>query len=602
LRTDHERPIHQGPILACAFLGGPERLASASVEGAIAIWDTAAGQPLRRFKAHDGPITTLAWDGARRRLVSGGHDRRIVISDVEAGVATARFALHDAGLFALAISPDGEVLASGGYDRVIRLWRLSDGTPLGVLRGHERAVTDLDFLVDGRLASSGRDYQVIVWAPDRCAELYRTAGHARWAMRVRASADGNRLFSVGEDGQVCCWDARTGERVWRHQRMSPIWGLERTPDGRALIVGMGGGVLRCDLGPEGVSEVSLIAPETARAMARCETGLMALGADKILLYRSAAPDAPVRRLDTGAPLSSSVAAIRWPATSAEEKAGSPPKIAAVITRHHGEVLLDLAGRRQSLDPPHAGLAFAACAIGDRLFATAGFDGKIHLRRAADGGHVRTMDHEGFIFTIGASADGTRLLTAGNDRMALWDVATGHRLWAGRDLGVGFHCWATLSPDGGSALMVGEGPDLHRWSFADEANPVREGLTLDCGRLIGTCGLMGVAALDETAVAIATAAGEIRRADLATGRTELLHARHESGVRVISLSPDRRRLLSFSENSVAAVYDLAAGRLCTPAAMASAAVPAAAFTASGDLVWVDGEAALHLISAQALDAS
>jgi WD40 repeat protein len=127
------------------------------------------------------------------------------------------------------------------------------------------------------------------------------------------------------------------------------------------------------------------------------------------------------------------------------------------------------------------------------------------------------------------------------------------------------------------------------------------LPLDSDPLIGACGLMGVAVLDEETIAIASSAGEVHRADLATGRTKLLHAVHESGVRVLALSPDRRRLLSFSENSVAVLYDLAAGALCTPAAMAESVVPAAAFTAAGDLVWADGEAVLHTLTSEALSA-
>ncbi len=585
-------PIHQGAITSCAFLGGPEALATGSVEGAVVIWEVEAGAPSQRIEAHAGPVTALAWDARHRRVVSGGHDRRIVFSDPDTGAAAMRLEGCEGGLFALAISPDGEVLASGGYDQVIRLWRLADGASLGVLAGHLRAVTDLDFLDDGRLASCGRDNQVIIWNLARRAELCRTAGHARWAMRVRAAGDGEQVYSAGEDGQVFAWNARTGTQVWRHRLPSPVWGLEQTADGEALIVGMGGGVLRFDLGPGGVAAVNPVAPETARIMARTDTGLVALGADTLMLYRPDAPEAPLRRLDLGAQLTRSLAAIR--------RSPAQGDVAAIITRHHGQVAFDVAGIRRAVQPSHAGLAFASCAVDESLFATTGFDGQIHLRRAADGGHVRSMDHQGFIFTVCASADGTRLLTAGNDRLALWEVATGRRLWAGENLGVGFHCWATLAPDGGYALMVGEDQALHRWTFSDGA-PKRERLDLDTDRLIGTCGLMGVAVLDDQHVALASAAGEVHRAELATGRTTLLHAVHESGVRVLSVSPDRRWLLSFSENCVAALWDLAADRPSTPADMASAVVPGAAFTLHGDLVWIDGEAALHVLSPEALAA-
>jgi len=567
------------------FLGGANRLATASAEGAIVIWDTGAGQPVKRLAAHKGPILALDWDARHRRVISAGHDRRIAASDPDTG-ETATLAEHAAGLYAVALSPNGELLASGGYDQVIRLWRLADGAPLGELPGHNGAVLDLAFLDDDRLVSCGRDYQVVVWDVARCAERLRTAGHRRWAMRVRASADGRTIYSAGEDGLVCGWSAETGALLWRWQFQSPVWGLERTSEGSALIVGAAGLAARLDLAPDGPSEPKPLATETARIIARSDSGLMALGADSVILYRADAPETPLQRLSLGAPLYISVAARRGSVES-----GRRPSLAAIMTRANGEVDLDLAGGRRRLTPGHQGLAFASCLVDPSMFATVGFDGLIHLRDA-DGALVRSFDHGGFIFSVNASADGSRLLAVGNDAMSLWDTASGERIWSEANLGVGFHVWGALSLDARFAVAVGEGPWLHRWTFGGgEAR--RERFALDFGRLIGTCGLMAVAIVDETTMAVATAAGEVRRVDLAAGASTLLHAKHENGVRGAMISPDGRQLLSFSENGVTAVFDLQAGRPCTPAAVADAVVPAACFTPQGDLVWVDGEGVAHV---------
>ena len=584
--TRRTPPIHQGVLSACAFVGGESRLATASADGAIVIWDTNAGQPVERLAAHKGPILALGWDARRRRVISGGHDRRLAAWELDTG-EVATLAEHPAGLYALAISPNGEQLASGGYDPVIRLWRLADGSPLGELPGHDGAVLDLAFLDDERLVSCGRDYQVVVWDVTRRIERLRTAGHRRWAMRVGTSADGGLIFSGGEDGQVCGWSADTGARLWRTQFASPVWGLERTADGTALIVGAGGLAARLDLGPVGPSEPRPIATETARVISRSDGGLIALGADNVILYRSNEPDTPLRRLSLRAPNYASVAALRCPTG-----AGEHPAIAAVMTRANGQVDLDLDRERRSLAPAHRGLAFASCVVGRAMFATVGFDGMIHLRRAVDGALVRTLDHGGFIFSVGASTDGSRLLAVGNDALSLWDIASGERIWGESDLGVGFHVWGALSRDGRFAVAVGEGPHLYRWTFA-AGGPRRERFDLDFGRLIGTCGLMAVAIIDDATMAVATAAGEVRRVDLATSVSTLLHATHESGVRASMISPNGRRLLSFSENGLTAVFDLQAGGLCTPDAIANAVVPAACFTPDDDLVWVDGEGALHV---------
>jgi WD40 repeat protein len=581
---------HQGPVIACAFLGGPERLATGSIDGVVAIWDVEAGEVARRITAHTGPIFALGWDTARQRLISGGHDRRIVAVDLSEDLEPTLIGAHLGGVFSVAVSADGSTLASAGYDRVIRLWRLADGEPTGVLSGHDGAVLDLAFIDAERLASCGRDSQIIVWDLARQTELFRIQGHERWPMRVRASADGSRLFSVGEDGVVACWSARDGAEHWRLPLPSPVWGLGLTPDGESLIAGMAGGVMRVDIGAAGPSEPRRLAPETARAIATCDAGLVALGADadKLLLYRPATEE-PLRRLKTGAVLSAAVAAVRTDGADA----AAPLRLAAVINRHQGQVAFEREGRRFDVDPAHQGLAFAACAVGPNLFATAGFDGWVHLRRSADGQLARSLKHGGFVFSIGADRGGARLLAAGHDRLTLWDPRSGERVWSGEALGIGFHLWGALSADGAQVLAGGEGPELHLWRImAGEAR--RRVVRLDLDRLIGTCGLMGMTFLDAGRAAVGNSDGEVRMVDLESGRTELLHAVHEGGVRGMQVSPDGERLLSFGENCLTVVYDLVGRGVCTPPAMARQAVPAAAFTACGDLVWVDGLGDLHAL--------
>jgi WD40 repeat protein len=580
---------HQGPIIACAFLGGPNRLATGSIEGAVAVWDTKGGTVLGRIPAHTGPIFDLVWDRRRQLLISAGHDHRILALDPLGDAEPNVIGAHDGGVFGLAVSQDGETLASAGYDGLIRLWRLADGAPIGILAGHAGAVTDVDFIDADRVASCGRDNLLIVWDLAHQSERLRIQGHDRWPMRVRAAPDRSCFFSAGEDGVVGCWSATNGEKIWRRRLPAPVWGLGLTPDGASLIAGMGGAVLRYDIDASGPSEPCAVAPETARAIVGCEAGLMALGtdADKLLLYRPAVRGGTVRRLKTGAVLSAAVAAVRI-----DSSKSAPLRVAAVVGRHQGDVIFERDGRRGEIHPPHEGLAFAACAVGPTQFATAGFDGQVYLRRVTDGSLLRSLQHGGFVFSISSDRFGTRLLTAGHDRLTLWDPRSGERLWGADALRIGFHLWGSLSKDARQVVAGGEAPELHLWRLG-AAEPSHSVIRLNRERPIGTCGLMGMAFLDARHAAIGNSDGEVRRVDLESGRTDLLHAVHEGGVRGIEASPDGRWLLSFGENGLTVLYDLALRRVCTPLAIGRSAVPAATFTADGDLVWVDGPGTLHV---------
>lgn len=594
-RSDPEAPVHHGPVLACAFLGSETFFATGSVEGDIVIWDLAAECPVRRIGAHRGPVRATLWRDGLGRLISAGQDRRICLSDPRAGAVTASLEGHEAGVFALATSADGALLASGGYDQAIRLWSLPGGRSLGVLGRHASAVTALVWpATPNLLISAGRDHALMAWDIETRRLRWRSVGHEAWVSRLCAAPDGGLVYSVSEDSSVRAWDSATGKAVWRWDLGGgrPIWGLERTNDGDALIIGAAGGVLRLDIGAAGVAGVRPLAVEGAglwraqaahRALSRSPAGLIAQGADSgdVYLYDPAAHDAPMRRLSGNAPGSLALAALRL-------QPARPTSIAAVITNADGSVGLELKGRRRKLNPPHATFAYAACRLGSTHFATAGFDGLIQIWRAHDGGHVFSLDHSGLIFSLSADSDGSRLVSAGHDRVRLWDVQNGALLWGAQDLGAGVHCVAALAPSGQAIVCVGETARLHRWTSTEKGFGAPQAIDIDCADLTGV-----VLGDDARHAIVSTADGDVRRLDLNSGASIRLHAVHEDWVRSLQASPDGRFVLSVSQNSIATVWDLEGVALATPPALADAAAPAAGFSQAGDLVWVDGRGGLHV---------
>jgi WD40 repeat protein len=116
----------------------------------------------------------------------------------------------------LAFSPDGKQLALGGLDGTIRFVDVERHQPVQALRGHAGPVNSMTFQPANKdpgrtlLASAGMDRSVRLWDPAG-GGVVRTVGvHAQAVTSVRFSADGARLFSAGQDGQIKAWAASAG--------------------------------------------------------------------------------------------------------------------------------------------------------------------------------------------------------------------------------------------------------------------------------------------------------------------------------------------------------------------------------------------------------
>jgi RNA polymerase sigma factor (sigma-70 family) len=234
-------PGPQGAIRFLVFAPDSKRVATASHEGAVQVWEAATGKLLRRWEMF-GP---LAFTPDGRTLVRGGwQDGEVRLLDPDTGKLLRRFPAHAKGVFALDLARDGKLLATAGSDGFVRLWDLATGRMVQDFGGKQQSIAwRVALSPDARLVVTAHERGTVrLWdtATGKLRREYPVTGNV---LGIALSRDGKVLaasFSFPDhDAFIVLWDLVSGQEIRRlsGRYVYPLEALAFSPDGRTLVSG-----------------------------------------------------------------------------------------------------------------------------------------------------------------------------------------------------------------------------------------------------------------------------------------------------------------------------------------------------------------------------
>lgn len=205
----------QATIKRIAFSSDSSLLAAACGDGRVRIWSVADGAERAPLVCGKGVLHALAFhpDPHSHRLAVASGDGTLSLWDGSAGTAIARTEFST-GLIDVAFHPDGRCLATASKHQTLSFWDTERLDPLSSVQAHESDLVGLGFHPNGRwLVSMGVDRTL------RIAETWTDPGDrsrlGREVLTVPLAGSAPSAFAFLADGRrlVLTWPERQ-TRIW----------------------------------------------------------------------------------------------------------------------------------------------------------------------------------------------------------------------------------------------------------------------------------------------------------------------------------------------------------------------------------------------------
>jgi WD40 repeat protein len=227
---------HTALVFYAAWHPDGRRLATASDDQTVKVWDTQTGKCLTTLQGN-AAMWTVLWLPDQRTLVSTNSEGLLQVWDSETGHCVRVIRAHSSTIWAVMLHPTRSLVAVS-EEQNVKFWSTETWDCLGTLQGYDNGILSLALSPDGQtLAVGTQDQAVYFWDLNTrtCTKVLRDRNSCTW--RVDWQPQGQKLAVGGLYGSFNLWDvaANTCLKV-KHGALGVVNVLAWCPDGVHLAI------------------------------------------------------------------------------------------------------------------------------------------------------------------------------------------------------------------------------------------------------------------------------------------------------------------------------------------------------------------------------
>ncbi len=245
---------HHDTVNAVAWSPDSTRIASASNDKTVQVWDALTGNNPYIFRGHTAQVDTVVWSPNGQLVASGSVDGTIEVWDPDTGRIdlTYQFAAvadsqhigalqafsggGDPGTYTLVWSPDGSRIAAAMGSSVVKVFDARTGDTLLTYHGFAGKIDALAWSPDNKyIVTSSMADPITIWNAYNGNVVYSSQVSNYNAVFALAWAPDSQRVALGYlDGSVRVWNPSIGSMLTLNGHTENIYALAWSPDGSLL--------------------------------------------------------------------------------------------------------------------------------------------------------------------------------------------------------------------------------------------------------------------------------------------------------------------------------------------------------------------------------